>query len=347
VGCESVVRRREEMEHVMGSVGQHMEYNMNAILDTQNELWHIRRDLQNTRNRLSVKEQELQRTQRDLLVTKNKIDTREQELENIKRDLQDTKDRLDAKEQAMVDMRKDLQDTRDKLKESQSQLKMAITDKGREMDEVKKNTSKSNRVLQGMVQQLKDRLEGTEQSLQNQLKVNTQLQLQVETIFNSNWSLQLNYLVNSGNKVAPVIIKLTEFEKCKKNETCWHSPGFYTMDEGYKMCLIFSNGSRYGVGDYVTLGVGLMKGDHDYYLKWPVKGTLRVQLLNQLSDSYHSEPVEFYFDGSSKNCHMVEIVARHCVWCYQFMPHKRLNDADKKCQYLKNDCLFFRVCNFL
>ena len=35
VGCESVVRRKEQMEHVMRSVGQHMEYNKYAIVTTQ------------------------------------------------------------------------------------------------------------------------------------------------------------------------------------------------------------------------------------------------------------------------------------------------------------------------
>ena len=187
VGCESVVRRKEETEHVMGSVGQHMEYNKNVILANQ--------------NRLDVEEQELENVKEDLQVTKDKLITKEQELEDVKRDLV-------TKEQTMVSINKDLQDTKDKLELSQFQLKTAITEKGRELDEVRKNAEENNKTLQKMIQQLKDKLEGTEQSLQHQLKVNTQLQLRVETIFNSTWSLQLNYLANSGNEVVPVVIKL-------------------------------------------------------------------------------------------------------------------------------------------
>ena len=83
---------------------------------------------------------------------------------------------------------------------------------------------------------------------------------------------------------------------------------------------------------------------------WPVRGALTVQLLNQLSDSNHSEPVEFYFDGSGAECQRVRSFqdkSSSSVWSVQFIHHNRLSyDADKKCQYLKDDGVFFRVCNF-
>ena len=285
VGCESVVRRKEQMEHVMRSVGQHMEYNKNAIVTTQESF----------------------------------------------------QKRLDAKEQTMVKIAKDLQDTKDKL-----------TEKGRELDEVRKNAEENNKTLRGMIQQLKDKLEGTEQSLQHQLKVNAQLQLQIEAIFKSTWSLQLNYLANSGNEVVPIVIKLSEFEKLKKTNICFTTKGFYTRDGGYKMCLqVYANGLII-IRDHISIAVYLMKGDHDDHLTWPVKGTLTAQLLNQISDSNHSKPVGLQFDGFSPWCYRItEGTATNGVWSNHFMPHKGLSyDANKNCQYLMNDCVFFRVCNF-
>ena len=172
--------------------------------------------------------------------------------------------------------------------------------KGRELDEVRRNTEENNKTSMKMTKQLKDKLEGTEQSLQDQLKVNTQLQLQVETISNSTWLLQLNYLAISGNEVVPVVMKLAEFEKYK-HQQCINLTGFYTRDGGYKMCLtIFPKGCSFN--DHVEVGVFLMKGDHDDHLTWPVKGTLTVQLLNQLSDSNHDDPVEFHFNGFGGEC---------------------------------------------
>ena len=88
VGCESVVRRKEETEHVRRSVMQHMEYNKKAFLATQESF-------------------------------QKRLETKEQELENIKRVLQTNRDRLNIKEQEVTNIKKDLQDTKDKLKESQ------------------------------------------------------------------------------------------------------------------------------------------------------------------------------------------------------------------------------------
>ena len=115
------------------------------------------------------------------------------------------------------------------------------------------------------------------------------------------------------------------------------------------MCLfIYPSGSA-GNCNYVTISVDLIKGDHDDHLTWPVEGTLTVQLLNQLSDSNHSEPVKFDFDRSGKQCQrvMMGTVASFGVKSSQFMPRNRLSyDADKKCQYLKDDCVYFRMSNF-
>ena len=135
------------------------------------------------------------------------------------------------------------------------------------------------------------------------------------------------------------------------NDQCVRSAGFYTRDGGYKMFLwIFPSGCL-GYDNHVTVIVCLMEGDHDDHLIWPIKGTLTVQLLNQLSDSNHSEPVKFHFDGSGAKCRRVMTVTlrfiRDGIWIRQFIPHNKLSyDADKKCQYLKDDCVFFRVCNF-
>ena len=157
-------------------------------------------------------------------------------------------------------------------------------------------------------------------------------------IFKSPWPLKLNHLANIGNEVVPVVIKLAEFKEYKNNQYIV-TTGFYTRDGGYKMYLhIFPNG-YVGYDNYVTVFAYFIKGDHDDHLTWPVKGTLTVQLLNQLSDSNHSEPVKLLFNGSGNKY--------YGILSGQFMPHERLSyDADKKCQYLKDDCVYFRVCNF-
>ena len=153
--------------------------------------------------------------------------------------------------------------------------------------------------------------------------------------------MQLNNLANSDNEVVPIVIKLSEFEKHKKTDSCIATRGFYTRDGGYKMCLLI-----YACLSDIAVGAYLMKGDHDDHLTWPVRGTLTVQLLNQISNSNHSEPVELWFNGFATCCHRVvkKTASNDGVW-RKFMPHKRLSyHADKHCQYLMNDCVVFGVC---
>jgi len=140
VGCDSVVRRKEKMEHVTESIGQHMEYNKNTILDTQNELARLKSTMN---DRLDSVKKDFQ----------SRLDAKERELENLKQDLQNTRDTLT------------------KCQEVQSHLKTTLVEKGRELDELRKNTTENNKILQELIQQLKVRQEGSEQSLQQQLKV--------------------------------------------------------------------------------------------------------------------------------------------------------------------------------
>ena len=350
VGCESVVRRKEQMKHVMRSVGEHMEYNKNAILYMKNELESVKEDSQNTKDKLDAKERELQSVKKDLEVTKNRLDAREQELEDIKKDLRSTWERSNFMEQAIINIKRDLQERLKASQDIQAHLKMVITEKDREMAEMRKNTAENIHTLNEMLQKLQNRVEDTEKSLRHQLNVTAPL---FESVFGSKWCMELNSLASSSNHTLPVVFKLTDFEKYKKNSGIWDSPAFYTEGGGYQMYLkVFPNGfNTVGAhGSHVSVWVPLMKGDHDDHLSWPVKGTLMVQLLNQISDDNHSDPVPFYFDGTSAHCQRVttsRAVSRSGLWAFQFIPHKKLPyDSDRKCQYLKDDCVFFKVCDF-
>ena len=208
---------------------------------------------------------------------------------------------------------------------------------------MKKKAEKNSKALRGM----NYKVEGIEQSLQQQVKINGQLKLQIDLLIKSNWFQQLNYLANSGNKIVPIVIKLQEFEKHKKTNEKYKTTDFFTKDRGYKMYLqVYPQGDR----GHIAVDVILMKGDYDDRLPWPVRGTLTVQLLNHISDSNHSEPVMFVFNGldSSSQRVMQGASSAFCIRSNQFMSHERLlsYNADKNSHYLINDCVFLRVCSF-
>ena len=59
-------------------------------------------------------------------------------------------------------------------------------------------------------------------------------------------------------------------------------PAFYTHTHGYKMCLqVFPNGFNNGNGTHVSIFTCLMKGLHDDHQKWPFRGEVTIQIVNQ------------------------------------------------------------------
>ena len=67
------------------------------------------------------------------------------------------------------------------------------------------------------------------------------------------------------------------------------SKAFYTSSvSGYKMCLgVFPGGNGEGRGTHVSLFIHLMKGESDLELKWPFRGSVVIEMLNQQADHTH------------------------------------------------------------
>lgn len=114
------------------------------------------------------------------------------------------------------------------------------------------------------------------------------------------------------------------------------------------MCLgVVANGNGRGKGTHVSVYTCLMRGDNDDNLKWPFKGTIRVSLLNHLEDGQHFTketwfPKDYPEDISGRVTGR-EKASSNCGQP-QFISHRDLGyHADKKCQYLKDNTLFFRV----
>ena len=83
---------------------------------------------------------------------------------------------------------------------------------------------------------------------------------------------------------------ITDFLKMKESNTEWVSPSFYTHPHGYKVCLVvYPNGIGYGKGSHVSILVGLLKGEHDDQLAWPLELDVAIELLNWREDKGHHE----------------------------------------------------------
>ena len=154
--------------------------------------------------------------------------------------------------------------------------------------------------------------------------------------------------------------------KCTDEQV--YLPPFYTHTHGYRMCVrVYPNGYGDGKGTHVSIFTHMMQGPFDDYLKWPFRGEITIQIVNQVGDHDHVERIIDYNDKTSdetagrvngKERPMFHtFLAPYSVhrrmyhneraqrWGYHtFLAHDELQyNARRKTQYLKDNTLHIRV----
>ena len=145
-------------------------------------------------------------------------------------------------------------------------------------------------------------------------------------------------IIHNHIGLVPVSFIMPDFQQKKSSSSPWYSPSFYTHLRGYKMCLrIDANGWGGNESNHVGIALFMMPGDYDEILKWPFRGNIIIQLLNQLGDREHlviTIPVTDRSDD--KFCSRVMLGERSPNgWgLSNFICHSDLLPT-----YLQNDCL--------
>ena len=136
---------------------------------------------------------------------------------------------------------------------------------------------------------------------------------------------------------------ITNFNEAKNEDELSLGPPFYSHIGGYKMCIgIAANGRGSGKGTHVSLFIHLLQGEHDNQLKWPFRGAVTIQLLNQKRDGGHLvETIEFDDDTDDEYAGRVMEDITPGWGCMQLICHSKLHTEDE--EYLRNDCLKFRI----
>ncbi len=175
---------------------------------------------------------------------------------------------------------------------------------------------------------------------------NQRLGQEVTQLVQENQNLAEKLEELSHLRITPIQIVFKDFERHKRDKDLWYSEGFYTHPQGYKMCLkVCANGGGAGAGTHVTCSIFLMAGAFDNHLRWPFQGAVTAQLLNQREDSSHNTNT-INFDTALRSADRVTCGKRASAGrlSSQFIPHSELGyNATTNCQYLINDCLYFRV----
>ena len=171
------------------------------------------------------------------------------------------------------------------------------------------------------------------------------LQLAIDTVRQQQITIRDQETIIALSREMPMKYKFTNYDHHKTVNDTIYSPAFYTSPGGYKMCIgVYANGNVEGKGTHVSVFAYLMKGENDDHLPWPFTGKVTIKLLNQLENTnHHSRCITFFPIDSIQQ---VENEERSSTgWGHRcYISHSYLGyNAAKNCQYLKDDCLYFRI----
>ena len=146
--------------------------------------------------------------------------------------------------------------------------------------------------------------------------------------------------------VAPIEFTLSDFEQQQNEDSVWISPAFYTHQRGYRMCLqVYPNGNIDGQGTQVSIFTCLMRGTFDGGLKWPFRGDVTIQIVDQAGEKHHEEVVHYNNNTPDSYANRVTDRERSTGLGYRkFLPHTSLEyNTATNTQYLRANPLQIRI----
>ena len=303
VGCNAMMARKDLGKHNQEKMEEHLSFTTSELV--------------NTRDKLAATKQCLLSTEQQLAFTAKRLGDNEQQLESAE-------ERLNDYEQQLAFTKKRLNDNARRLSVNERQLDVA-------------KQQLASRTDEAMVK-LQRKIEEIEHHSQLKLEMNLQ-----QTMEQMQWALHLNSRVsNDDDQIFPAIIKLSEFERKKDDEMYWYSDTFYTHVDGYNLKLkVFPNGHDVGEYAYLSVYLYMEEGDDDDVLRWPMKKTLKVKLLNQISDTQHHSEMHSITAKRSRTRD-----DRWIWYAHNFISHNDLYYPPAGCKFLVNDSLFFEVSGY-
>ena len=111
------------------------------------------------------------------------------------------------------------------------------------------------------------------------------------------------------------------------------------------MSYIDPNGWGVGKGTHVGVGVHMMKGEFDSHLKWPFRGEITVELVNQTSSQRNKTGSIKISDSNDEIFKRVTEGDKAATGrgMPEFISHSDLYNPEEGKEYLVNDTLIFRI----
>ena len=257
----------------------------------------------------------------------------------------ETAEQLKQKDEQIKVVVERLQSLQKEQKEGEQQLQQQLEQKERQIKHVQEEQEQKDHEKQQQIDALKEQImlvkrdhEVVEQRREEQIKsLEVQSQQQVERIGKLEQQLkekeqELEQL-NMKLGMPPFHFTMSNFNQLKTKRTNWYSPPMYTHSHGYKFCIeVYPSGRSMARNTHVSVYLYSMPGEFDAALQWPAKFTITLQLLNQDRDQDHITVTQ-RFQWNKPERERVYVT----IFTYKLIAHTDLD------QYLKDDCLHFRI----
>ena len=227
-----------------------------------------------------------------------------------------------------------LQEQEEKLQEQEEKLQeqeVKLQEQEVKLQEQEDKLQEQERKLQEQEVKFQEDLQGKEDELE---EIKEELERKERQV------VELQYNTGYGYSF-PLTSTMPCYEQLKAEKESWWSQVFYTDNNGYSFRIyVLPNGhpNKDGYGTHVSVAYAAEVGRFDAQLKWPVTVTVSLQLLNQHADKNHiTKEIVWTYDKKNRTDTTVKVI-------HKFVSHKKLDwNAEKETQYLKNNCLQFKV----
>ena len=281
VGCDGHFRREDQEEHTRQNSQKHLTMTASLAVETKE---HLKQKL--LEQHKEVKEQN-QMLEMKLLNQEQKHKVEEEKLKQQLEKKLENKDREYKEEwkklkQVIEEQRKDMQELRQmlvlqehkldeekqRLLKEEQKLKMELQNQCKEYEaEKEKNLKKFEEQIKKL-EQHQNSHEKTSLKVQK-LESNSEQERQNEAKFSPALSLGRTFVMK-------------DFARENEMHNKWKSPDMYTHMRGYKFSIgVDAKGPLMGYEEHINVYVYARPGLYDRELKWPIKATITLELINQ------------------------------------------------------------------
>ena len=145
---------------------------------------------------------------------------------------------------------------------------------------------------------------------------------------------------------AQITVKMINFSLLRQKYE-WFNHFFFSHDNGYKLCLrVFPSGYEDAREKSMSVFIQHMNGPYDGNLQWPMKGSIVIELLNQVKDKHHySRTIQYNDNVDETEICAGQVISEEANQIGEpyFISYDDLFQTTAKIQFFRDDCVYFRI----